>query len=177
MTGSTPGLWVTDPEAYRKKMYGLLGDRDPIAVKAATADVLDEIVRSHTVEQIRSRPFEGKWTPNEVIGHLCDVEWVYGYRMRQILCEERPQMLGMDQDRWVSGQRYNDREPADLVRIFRAVRDANLCVWRQMTPADLDRVGLHNERGPESLGTMLRMLAGHDLSHIAQITRYLAAVT
>jgi len=173
----TPGIWVSDPEAYRKKMYRLLGDRDPIAVLAATADALDDIVKSHSAKQMRSRPFEGKWTPTEVIGHLCDAEWVYGFRMRLILCEDEPQILGMDQDRWVSGQRYNERDPAELVRTFRALRGCNVYQWKRMTPADLARTGRHNERGPESLGTMLRMLGGHDLSHLDQITRYLAAAT
>jgi hypothetical protein len=45
-----------------------------------------------------------------------------------------------------------------------------------MPPADLQRTGQHNERGPESLGVMLRMLAGHDLSHLDQIARYIHAV-
>jgi len=32
-------------------------------------------------------------TPNEVIGHLTDSEWVYGYRLRLILCEDDPASL------------------------------------------------------------------------------------
>jgi hypothetical protein len=49
-------------------------------------------------------------------------------------------------------------------------------VWRRTSPEDLKRTGQHNERGPESLGVMLRLLAGHDLSHLDQITRYVQAV-
>jgi hypothetical protein len=45
-----------------------------------------------------------------------------------------------------------------------------------MSAADLQRTGQHNERGPESLGVMLRMVAGHDLSHRDQLTRYIQAV-
>ena len=37
-------------------------------------------------------------------------------------------------------------------------------------------MGLHAERGEEKLGFMLRMNAGHDLSHIDQIRRYIAAL-
>ena len=70
MAVAEPGLWVTDPEAYRRKMDGLLGGRDPVEVMSETADVLAGIVREHSAEQLRSKPFEGKWTPNEVIGHL-----------------------------------------------------------------------------------------------------------
>jgi hypothetical protein len=40
----------------------------------------------------------------------------------------------------------------------------------------LKRTGEHNERGPESLDVMLRLLAGHDLSHLSQIARYVQAV-
>jgi hypothetical protein len=38
------------------------------------------------------------------------------------------------------------------------------------------RSGLHNERGAESLAVMLPLLAGHDLSHLHQISRYIQAL-
>lgn len=177
MAVAEQGLWVTDPQAYRKKMDGLLAGRDPLEVMAETADVLAGIVREHAAEQLRSRPFEGKWTPNEVIGHLTDTELVYGYRMRLILCEESPTILGYDQDRWVARQRHNEREPVELVAVFRARREQNLRIWRGLTPEDMKCAGQHDERGAESLEQMLPMLAGHDLSHIDQIRRYLAAIS
>ncbi|UCE61131.1 MAG: DinB family protein [Phycisphaerales bacterium] len=169
------GLEFTNPDAYREKMDRLLGNREPISVISETPDVLDDIVGRHSPRDMRRRPFPGKWTPNEIIGHLADAEWVYGYRIRLVLCEDQPTILGMDQDLWVSGQRYNDREPADLLEMFRGLRSFNLPLWRQMAPSDFERAGKHNERGDESLGAMIRMLAGHDLSHIDQISRYLEA--
>jgi hypothetical protein len=60
--------------------------------------------------------------------------------------------------------------------MFRTMRHFNLAMWKRMSPADLQRTGQHNERGPESLGLMLRVMAGHDLSHLDQITRYIQAV-
>ena len=174
-TKTQPGIWVTDAAAYRKKLDGFLGKQDPITVLSQTADRLAKIVAENPTKLMRTRPFPGKWTPNEIIGHLSDSEWVYGYRMRLILCEDEPTILGMDQDLWVAGQKLNDREPKDLLEMFRSLRSCNLAVWRQMRPTDFTRVGKHNERGNESLGQMLPMLAGHDLSHIDQINRYLEA--
>lgn len=165
-----------DNAAYQKKLMGLLGNQDPIAVLSRTPDVLAGIVEKYPAGVLRKRPFEGKWTPNEIIGHLSDSEWVYGFRIRLILCEEQPVILGMDQDLWVAGQKHNDREPKDLMTMFRNLRAANLALWKSMSPADFKRFGRHNERGDESLGLMLKMNAGHDLSHIDQITRYLAAI-
>ncbi|MHC4695549.1 MAG: DinB family protein [Planctomycetota bacterium] len=176
MSQTKTGLEVTDPQAYREKVFKLLGDRDPIEVMGETADILAGMVGQHSAEQMRTRPFPGKWTPNEILGHLTDAEWVFGYRMRLILGEDEPTVLGMDQDLWVIRQRHNEREPTDLVEMFRGLRLFNLTIWKQLTPADLERTCRHNERGSESLGTMLRMAAGHDLSHIDQINRYLQAI-
>jgi len=167
---------VPAPQAYREKMFTLLGNRDPLDVLAQTASILADIVGEHSAAVLRTRPFEGKWAPNEVIGHLTDSEWVYGYRLRLILCEDNPTILGTNQDSWVAALQHNEREPLDLVEIFRTLREFNLAVWRRTSPADLERAGQHNERGPESLGVMLRLLAGHDLSHLDQIRRYIQAV-
>ena len=176
MTTAKAGPWVSDPQIYREKLFKLLGDRNPLEVLAQTASTLGEIVLEHPATVLRARPSEGRWTANEVIGHLADGEWVYGYRVRLILCEDNPTILGTNQDFWVARQRHNEREPSELVDMFRTMRQLNLALWRRMSAADWARAGQHNERGPESLGVLLRMTAGHDLSHLDQITRCIQAV-
>jgi hypothetical protein len=165
-----------DPQAYRENLFTLLGDRNPLYVLAQTPSALGDIVRTHSAEVLRSRPFEGKWTPNEIIGHLLDGEWTYGYRLRLILCEDDPAILGTQQDAWVARQQHNRREPSQLVDVFGTLRGFNVTVWKGISAEDLKRTGRHNERGAESLGVMLRMMAGHDLSHLNQIARYVRAV-
>ncbi len=168
---------VSDPAAYRKKMADLLGDRDPLEILSQTGGALLDIVTEHGREQMGTRPYEGKWTPAEIIGHLIDAEWVFGYRLRAILFDDRPQIIGMDQELWVRGQRYNDADPRALVEMFRHLRGYNMVLWTRLTDADLKRVGMHNERGEESVETMRLMIAGHDLSHIDQLKRYLDVIT
>ncbi|MBI5765216.1 MAG: DinB family protein [Planctomycetes bacterium] len=167
---------ISKSSSYQDKLMGLLGVRDPIDALSKTADVLADMVRANTVADLQARPFPGKWTPTEIIGHLIDSEWVYGFRVRLIFSEVEPTIIGMDQDLWVSAQRYSLRDPRELVEQFRPLRQVNIGLWRAMSPMDLNRCGVHNERGRESLGTMLKMHAGHDLSHIDQLTRYIAAV-
>jgi DinB family protein len=176
MTTAQVGLSMSASQAYREKMFNVLANRDPLEVLAQTVSTLAGIVGKHSAAVLRTRPFEGKWTPNEIIGHLTDSEWVYGYRLRLILCESDPAILGTQQDLWVVALRHNEREPSELVEIFRTLRLLNLAEWRRTSPQDLRRSGQHNERGPESLEVMLRLLAGHDLSHLDQINRYIQAV-
>ncbi|HTT22789.1 MAG TPA: DinB family protein [Candidatus Sulfotelmatobacter sp.] len=167
---------VSASQAYRENMFNLLGDRSPLEVLAQTPDRLTDLIERHSASVLRTRPFEGKWSPNEIIGHLGDSEWVYGYRLRLILCEDNPNILGIDQGSWVASLGHNEHNPSELVEVFRALRQLNLAVWRQISPADLERSGQHNERGQESLGVTLRLVAGHDLSHLDQIARYIQAV-
>ena len=167
---------VEGQQTYRDKMFKMLGDQNPFDVLGQTGSALADIVGAHPPAVLRSRPFSGKWTPNEIIGHLADGEWVYGYRLRLILCEDNPTILCTKQDSWVAALQHNEREPSELVEIFRTLRQLNLEVWRRTSPEDLKRAGHHNDRGAESLDVMLRLLAGHDLSHLDQVTRYIQAI-
>ena len=169
-------LWITDPDAYIRRMRELVGDRDPRDVLAETPDTIAKVVDANAPSRLQARPYPGKWTPNEIIGHLVDVEWVYAYRMRMILCQDAPPITGYDQDTWVAAQKHNDRNPGELLEAFRSLRGLNLARWRRLGPEDLKRYGEHAERGRETLGTMLVMLAGHDLWHIDQLNRYVAAL-
>ena len=119
---------VSAPQAYREKMFSLLGDRNPVEVLAQTPDTLADIVAEHSAPVLRTRPFEGRWTPNEVIGHLTDSEWIYGYRLRLILCEDNPNILGTNQDSWVAFLRQNEHEPSELVKSFGQCGNS---IWRR----------------------------------------------
>lgn len=170
------GIEVTDPAAYRAKLDQSLAGRDPLDVLEQTPHRLRALFADASDAAARSRPFEGKWTPLEVLGHLIDAEWSFGWRMRTVLGDPTPDIQAMDQERWVDTQRHNEADVATLLDDFQALRAINLRLWRRLTAEELQRVGLHIERGEESLDTMRRMLAGHDESHLGQIERYLAAV-
>ncbi len=173
---TTAPLQAETTAAYRQRLMDYLGQQEPLEVLGQTADVLAGIVRDHGGKRLQVRPIEGKWTPCEVLGHFCDCEWVYGYRARLILCEENPTILGMDQDLWVAGQHYNERDPRELAEQFRHLRTHNLRFWQGLRPQDLARAGQHSERGPESLGLLRNLLGGHDLLHLDQLKRLLMAI-
>lgn len=172
------GQEVTDPAAYIAVVLAALGDRDPLDTYAQTADELRQRITKNPVEVLRRRPYPDcwTWTPLEIIGHLVDAEWSIGGRTRAVFCEDRPTMIGIGQDHWVAAQKHNDRDPSELVEDFAVLRAINLRFWRSIPGDKLARVGLHNERGEESLGDMLKLYAAHDCYHLAQMDRYLSAL-
>jgi len=167
---------LSDPESYIAAIIAKAEGRDPLEVLAETPALFAGRLSSHSDTELRSRPFDGKWTPLEVFGHLRDAEWVYGYRSRAIFCDDQPTILGMDQDKWVSRQEHNEADPAELLEEFSTLRKFNLRLWRSLTAEDLERFGVHNERGEETLGRLLPMLAGHDRWHLDQFDRYTAKI-
>ncbi|MGH7509627.1 MAG: DinB family protein [Gemmatimonadales bacterium] len=150
-----------------------LGARDPLEVLGELVPWLAE--RTHGLDEsvLRQPEAAGKWSVIEVVQHLADTELVYGFRMRMVLTEDLPPLPGFDQDRWARDFRYREVQLEIALWQLRGVRIPNLRLWRSLSPQQLERVGLHSERGPESAGQILRLMAAHDLVHRRQIERIL----
>lgn len=155
-------------------LLGLLADEDPLTVLGATVSSCTEIIEPFTPEQLAEPEAEGKWSAAAVLQHLADSDLVWGYRLRMVLAEERPELTGYDQDLWASRLGYRSADPAAALSLFSALRTANLRLLARASPGDLDRVAVHNERGEESVRHMMRLYAGHDLAHCRQLQRILA---
>ena len=58
------------------------------------------------------------------------------------------------------------------MELFAVLRRANLVLLGRASPSDLKRVGVHVERGEDSIEHFQRLIAGHDLMHLRQTTAY-----
>lgn len=161
---------------HRQPVAELLGERDPLAVLKQTPSELDAIVQRHTPEVLRQRPFEGKWTPNEILGHLVDHEIVSMSRIRTTRIDDVPWLERYDQERWVAVQGHNERDPREFVRRFIELRKLNIEQYESLSPDELTRPKLRSDGREVTLEDLLRTHAGHDLSHLAQIARYLESL-
>src|SRR5208282_3023892 len=121
------------------------------------------------------RPAPGKWSIAEIVAHIADTELVGGYRIRAILGAPGGPIIGFDQDAWVTALHYDKRDLKKSFEQYRALREANLALLKSLTPEQWKYSGMHNERGEESVETIVHMFAGHDLNHFGQIERILAA--
>ena len=118
---------------------------------------------------LRRRPAAGEWSVLELLGHLVDAEVVLTGRYRWALSQDRPQLIGYDQDQWVDRLAHNDDDPQELLQLFSSLRTANLRLWKKSSAVTRARVAMHVERGAESYEMMFRMLAGHDRFHLNQM--------
>ena len=177
MTFSNPaGAAAAAAPTYVRALLDMLGRRDPMEVLGELLPWLADRIRGLDDSALRRPEAPGKWSVIEVIQHLADSDVVFSYRLRMMLTEDRPPLLGYDQDRWAGELRYRDVPLELALDQLRSMRAANLHVLRRLSPPQLERVGLHSERGPESAGFLLQLMGGHDLVHRSQIDRILSAV-
>jgi uncharacterized damage-inducible protein DinB len=169
---SNPASGAADQAAaYVTAVLGLLGDRDPSDVLREMPAALSRAIEGLSPAQLREPEAPGKWSINEILQHLADSELVGSWRMRLIAAQDRPPLTGYDQDLWAERLHYSDGDPAEALERFSALRRATMRLLDRATPEDLERVGVHSERGEESLGHLRRLYAGHDLLHLRQIAR------
>ena len=157
--------------AYTRAILDLLGDRDPNDVLRETLAVLPQAIAGLSAPQLRQPELPGKWSIGQILQHLADSEVVWAWRMRVILAQDRPPITGYDQDLWADRLHYADADPAESLDAFAILRRDNLRLLERATPDDLQRVGVHSERGEESAGYLRGLYAGHDLLHLNQIAR------
>jgi DinB superfamily len=162
-------------EQYRQRMYSHLEGKDPLKLQAAAPARLAKLLKGVTPAKARKRPAPGKWSIAEIVAHIADTELVGGYRIRAILGEPGTQIIGFDQDVWVTALHYDKRDLKKSFEQYRMLREANLALLKSLAPEQWKHHGMHNERGPETVETIVKMFAGHDINHIQQIERILAA--
>lgn len=164
-------------QAYTTAVLDLLGSRDPFEVLERTEAHVRKALDGLSTAQLNQPEAPGKWSMRHVLQHLADAELVWAYRLRMVLAHERPPLTGYDQDLWAERLRYDEVEAHQALLDFAAFRSANLRLLTGASDDDRKRVGIHAERGEESVEQMIRLYAGHDVLHSRQLDRIRGEIT
>jgi DinB superfamily len=152
---------------YTARILGLLGDKPFLDVLESTPAKLQQHYDRLGSQGLRKSYAPGKWNAGQILCHLADAELAIGFRSRQAVVEPNHRIQPFDQELWA--RNYAHQEPSAAVKACVALRAWNLSFWRTLGPEDLGRVAFHPERGDESVEIILKLLAGHDLNHLAQL--------
>jgi len=157
--------------AYIASLQEALGSRDPFSVLRSTPNDLLKAIEGLSPAQLAKPEAAGKWSVLQVVQHLAQSELVGAYRFRMILAQDRPPLIGYDQNLWVDRLGFTRTDAAAALAEFTMLRSGNLGLLEPTTQAQQRRVGIHAERGEESITQMIRNYAGHDVVHLRQIAR------
>jgi DinB superfamily len=162
---------ATQPAAYVAALLRTLGDRDPVEVYARTAAEARQLCQDLDGPAWATPMAPGEWSALQVVGHLLDVDIVYGFRWRLALTGDNPTYPGYDEKGFA---RLARPAPARLLDALDGLRQANLALLRSLDEADLRRTAVHGEQGTEDVRLMIDKVGGHDLAHLDQLRRTVA---
>jgi hypothetical protein len=139
----------------------------PAAVRAAWERV--------PVEARQWRPGPARWSAHEVVLHCADSSMVGHGRVRYLLAEEDPVVVGWDQDVWPVALDYHAHPIEPAFAAIDAAHGNTVPLLRRLTPEALARGGRHTELGPITVEGWLRYNAEHMHVHARQIDRNVLA--
>ena len=127
---------------------------------------LRQAVAGLSREQLLARPVPGKWSTLEVVCHLADFDPILADRMKRVIAEERPQLVGADENRFAAALAYHQRDLEEELTIIERTRSQMARILRTLPAEALRRVGVHNERGPRTLEDLLTGASNHVPHHV-----------
>jgi uncharacterized damage-inducible protein DinB len=113
----------------------------------------------------RSRYAPGKWSVKEVLGHLCDAERIFAYRLLRIARADTTPLPGFDENAYVPPAEFDARPLPDLLRELKAVRASTIELVEGLPRAAWERRG---QASGKSISTraIAYITVGHVTHHL-----------
>ncbi len=127
---------------------------------------LRQAVAGMSREQVLARPVAGKWSTLEVVCHLADFEPILADRMKRVIAEDRPTLIGANEKRFAAALAYHDRDLEEELTLIERTRQQLARILRRLPAEALERVGVHSERGPLTLEQVLTGTINHVPHHV-----------
>ncbi|MFN0093970.1 MAG: DinB family protein [Dehalococcoidia bacterium] len=131
--------------------------------------ILDAL-RGATEADLDRVPADGSWTARMIVHHLADSEMTSCLRVRRLIAEDNPQIVGYPEEVWAQ-QVFYDRPIEPSLEAMRAARASTVPILLRMSDAQWQRPGQHNELGNYTPEVWLGVYVRHAQEHAAQITR------
>jgi uncharacterized damage-inducible protein DinB len=124
--------------------------------------------------EVLTRRDEDRWSIQENVGHLLDLEPLWLQRARQVLAGEAELVPAELTNRRTHEANHNARDLTDLLRSFRAARTELVGLLTAADEAAIVRSALHPRlQTPMRLIDLAFFVAEHDDHHLATITELL----
>jgi DinB superfamily len=145
-------------------------DRELIEHYANGGDKLSLAIRGLTREDLLCPPDPewnvGKWTMQQVVIHCVDSDLVSADRLKRMIAEDNPTLIGYDENKFAANLFYNDQSADQAIALLDANRKLFTTVLRKLPEKAWSRKGTHNERGELTVGGYLKSTMDHLEHHI-----------
>jgi uncharacterized damage-inducible protein DinB len=165
-----------DYAVYFEKYIALVPSGDFLEILREQHENLIRRLAPLSEEQANFRYAEDKWSIKETIGHICDTERIFAYRLLRIARGDQTPLASFEQDDYVQNANFAARKMADILHEFSAVREATVALMRSLDDAAWQRRGIAGQK-EITAQALAFIIAGHERHHSVILgERYLPAL-
>ena len=111
----------------------------------------------------------GGLKPAQIVNHLADAELAMAFRFRMALAQSGTPLQAWDENLWAEHLGYEKADAKAKMESYAVLRRDHVALLKSLDKDQLERYGMHEERGKETVLRMAQLLAGHDVNHIKRI--------
>jgi hypothetical protein len=108
----------------------------------------------------------GLWSIQQVVIHCMDSDLVSVDRMKRMIAEDNPTLIGYDENKFAANLFYDEQDADAAAAIVDANRKLFAKVLRKLPETAWGRKGTHNERGVLTVGGYLKVTVDHLEHHL-----------
>lgn len=123
-------------------------------------------IKGLTREDLLAVPVPGKWSIQTLVHHVLDSDLIASHRMKRIMAEDNPLLIGYDETRFAERLGYERLDVNLACDLFRLNRELTTQILRGLPEAAFSRSGVHNAYGTQTLLQLVITYGGH-LDHHA----------
>jgi hypothetical protein len=150
---------------YYGRYIARVTEDDPLAALESQIEETSRVLGAVPESGAGYRYAPEKWSIREVVGHLIDGERVFAYRALRFARADETPLPGFDENHYVRAAQSDRRTLASLVAEFRAVRAADVAMFRGFDAGAWTRRGAANN-SPISVRALLYIIIGHERHHL-----------
>jgi hypothetical protein len=144
-------------------------DRDQIERYRRGAHLPAAAIEGLIKELLLAFPIPGTWSIQQIVLHLMDSDLIGSDRMKRIIAEEKPQLIGYNESAFATALYYHDLDVYEACDIFAKNRLMTAEILRRLPEDKFLRTGVHNEDGEITLAKMVSKYADHLEYHLSFI--------
>ena len=141
----------------------------------AGPSVLNAALAAVPKAAMRFRPTPHDWSVHEIVLHCGDSEMMASSRIRMVVAEPEPLIVGYDQEQWAVTFDYHTLPLEPALAAIAATRANTATLLRTLSDKAWERAGRHTESGHYSAEDWLRIYSAHLHDHADQIAANVTA--
>jgi uncharacterized damage-inducible protein DinB len=149
---------------YYGKYIDLVASGDVITTLAKQMEETQALLRDLPASIATHRYAPGKWSVNEVVGHVLDAERIFAARALRFARGDGTPLPSFEQNDYVANATFNAYPLSELALELASVRQSTIFLFRHIDEAAWMRRGVASD-AEVTVRALAYIIAGHELHH------------